>query len=199
MGEKSRAVEDILDRLHETAEQDDEIAVDETMAALGDRGWGPFLFVPAIIEISPLGGIPGLPTFLALIVAIFAVQVAWGREKMWLPTFLGRRKVSSERMRTAVEKVRPVGRWLDRWFHGRLPRLTSDAAVRVAAVVVLLLCLTVPPLEFIPFASTAPMAAIAMFGLALMLGDGLLMALGFALSAIAVAVGLGLWGGGSGF
>jgi hypothetical protein len=197
MGERSRAVEDILDRLHETAEKEGKVSIDDTVSALGDRGWGPFLFVPAIIEISPLGGIPGVPTLLALIIAIFAAQIAWGRERMWLPDLLGRQNVSSERMRKAVEKVRPVGEWLDRWFHGRLPRLTLDRATRVAAVLVLLLCLAVPPLEFLPFASTAPMAAIAMFGLALMLCDGLLMAVGFALSVFALAVGFfGLWGGG---
>lgn len=199
MSEKSRAVEDILDRLHATAEEEGTISIDDMVRALGDRGWGPFLFVPAIIEISPIGGIPGVPTLLALVIGIFAVQIAWGRETMWLPRFLGRRSVSSERMRKSLEKVRPVGKWLDRWFHGRLPQLTSDKATRLAAIVVLLLCLTVPILEFIPFASTAPMAAIALFGLALMLCDGLLMALGFALAAIAGAVGLGLWGsGGSG-
>jgi hypothetical protein len=196
MAEKSRAVEDILDRLHEAAEKEGKVSVDDIVAVLGDRGWGPFLFVPAIIEISPIGGIPGVPSLLALIIAIFAVQIAWGRDNIWLPGFLGRRSVSSERMRKAVEKVRPVGERLDKWFHGRLPQFTSDRATRVAAIVVLLLCLTVPPLELLPFASTAPMAAIATFGLALMLGDGLLMALGFAFSAIAVAVGFGLWGGG---
>jgi hypothetical protein len=60
------------------------------------------------------------------------------------------------------------------------------------------LCLTVPPLEFIPFASTAPMAAIAAFGLAMTLRDGLLMALGFVLSLVAVGVGFGMIGGGGG-
>ena len=199
MSDDSRAVEDILDRLHEIAEKEGTVSIDEMVSALGDRGWGPFLFVPAIIETSPIGGIPGVPSLLALVIAIFAVQIAWGRETMWLPKVLGRRTISSDRMRKAVEKVRPLGGWLDRWFHGRLPHFMSDRATRLAVIVVLLLCVTVPPLELIPFASTAPMAAIAMFGLALMLCDGLLMAFAFMLSALAAAVGLGFWsGGGSG-
>jgi hypothetical protein len=60
------------------------------------------------------------------------------------------------------------------------------------------LCLTVPPLELVPFASTAPMAAIAAFGLGMTLRDGLLMGLGFVLSVVAVAVGFGMLGGGGG-
>src|SRR5690606_13121348 len=167
MGNGSQAVEEILERLHEAAEKEGTVSVNDVVAALGDRGWGPFLFVPAVIEMSPIGGIPGVPTLLATIIAIFAVQIAWGRGHMWLPGFLGRRSVSSDRMRKAIEKVRPVGKWLDRWFHGRLPRLTTDRATRAAAIATLLLCLTVPPLELLPFASTAPMAAIAMFGVGL--------------------------------
>lgn len=178
-----REVEDILDSLHQAAETEGRITVQDTVEALGDRGWGPFLFVPAIIEISPIGGIPGVPTLLATIIAIFAVQIAWGRDHMWLPGILGRRGVSTGRMRYAIDKVRPVGRWLDRWFHGRLPQLTSDRLTRIAAGLVVVLCLSVPPLELFPFASTAPMATIAMFGLGLMFRDGLLMAIGFALAA----------------
>lgn len=192
MAEANHAVEDILDRLHEIAEDKNAVSVGDTVAALGDRGWGPFLFVPALVEISPVGGIPGVPSLLAAIIAIFAAQIAVGRDHMWLPDILKHRHVPGDRMRKAAEKMRPVGAWLDRWFHGRIKWMTNDRMTRVAALVVLVLCLSVPPLELFPFASTGPMAAIACFGLALMLRDGLLMALGFALSAAAVAVGVGV-------
>lgn len=194
VSKKSDAVERILDRLHQTAEAHGRVTVGHMVEALGDRGWGPFLFVPALLEISPIGGIPGVPTLLALIIAIFAAQIAWGRDHMWLPELLRRRSVSGEKMRAAVDKMRPAGRFLDRWFHGRFPSLTSDKATRIAAVVVILLCLTVPPLELLPFASTGPMVAIAAFGLALTMRDGLLMALGFVLSALAVGLGVFLGG-----
>ena len=45
---------------------------------------------------------------------------------------------------------------------------------------------------------TLSMAAIAAFGLAMTLRDGLLMALGFVLSLVAVGVGFGMIGGGGG-
>ena len=60
---------------------------------------------------------------------------------------------------------------------------------KVAAVMILLLCLTVPPLEFLPFASSAPMLAIAAFGLALTVRDGLLMLIATALSVAAIGFG----------
>ena len=59
-----------------------------------------------------------------------------------------------------------------------------------------LLALTVPPLELLPFASSAPMAAIAMFGLALLVHDGALMIAAWLLAGMAVAFGFGLLVGG---
>ncbi len=196
MSGNGSAVEHVLDELRGIADHRKRVSVDDAAAALDERGYGPFLFVPALIEMSPIGGIPGVPTFLALIIVIFATQMALGREHLWLPGLVGRRSVSDDRMRAALDKIAPVARWLDRTFRPRLSALTRPAALRVAALVTVLLCLGVPPLELIPFASTAPMAAIAMFGLAFTLRDGLLMALGYVLSIVAVAVGFGLVAGG---
>jgi hypothetical protein len=198
MGQNQHAVEDILDQLKQEGRDDDRATVGDVTGALGDRGFGPFLFVPALIEISPIGGVPGVPTLLALIIAIFAVQIVMQRDEMWLPGFLEHRSVSGDKLVKASDKLRGIGRWLDRWFHGRLEALTGPKASRIAGVAVLVLCLTVPPLELVPFASTAPMAAIAAFGLGMTLRDGLLMGLGFVLSVVAVAVGFGMLGGGGG-
>lgn len=162
--------------------------------AFGSRSHGPFLLVPALIEVSPIGGIPGLPTALAATIALFAAQLVIGRKHLWLPGFIARRKFKADKVRKGADKLRGVARFLDRWFHGRLPALTKGPFVRAAGVVVILLCLTVPPLELLPFASTAPMAAIAAFGLAMMVRDGVLMLAAFALSGVAAAVGAGLWG-----
>lgn len=196
MGRSSRAVEDILDRLEQEGRDDDRATVGDVTGALGDRGFGPFLFVPALIEISPIGGVPGVPTLLALIIALFAVQIVMQPDEMWLPGFLENRSVSGDKLAKSADKLRGIGRWLDRWFHGRLEALTGPKASRIAGIAVLLLCLTVPPLELVPFASTAPMAAIAAFGLAMTLRDGLLMGLGFVLSLVAAGVGFGMIGGG---
>jgi hypothetical protein len=66
--------------------------------------------------------------------------------------------------------------------------------IRFAAILMIFLCLSVPPLERLPFATTVPMAAIASFGLALTLCDRLLRLLGFLISAVTVVMGFGLLG-----
>lgn len=181
----------ILDRLDDAGSDVERALIGDIVQAFGSRSYGPFLLVPALIEISPLGGIPGLPTVLAAIIVLFAAQMLFGRKHIWLPQFIGRRSVSKDRLKRATQKLRPLAGWLDRWFHGRLEALTKGPFIRLAAAACILLALTVPPLELIPFASTAPMGAIAMFGLALLVRDGVLMIA--AILAAVLAIGVGLW------
>jgi hypothetical protein len=198
MAKEPKSVGDILDRLNELADCSDEVSLGDTTEAFGGRSYGPFLIVPALIDISPVGGVPGLPTVLAAIIILFAIQILLGRKHIWLPGFLARRSVSSKKVRKATDKLRPLAKRLDGWFHGRLEALTQGAFVRVAAVAVILLALTIPPLELLPFATTAPMAAIIAFGLALLVRDGVLMIAGLVLSLLAVGLGFGLMGSSGG-
>ncbi len=194
MAEGDQSVGNVFDHLDESARQRDEVSVDDIVKALGDRSYGPFLIVPALLELSPIGGVPGVPTVLATIIILFAGQMVFGREHFWMPQLLSERSVSANRLKKATQKMRPLVGWLDRWFHGRLPMLTTGPFIRIAAVACIILALTVPPLELIPFASSAPMAAIAMFGLALLVRDGALMIAASLLAAVAVAVVFGMLG-----
>jgi hypothetical protein len=197
MSDQPRSVGETLDRLEEAADRHDPVSMGDAVGAFGNRSYGPFLMVPALLEISPVGMIPGVPTLLSLVIILFAGQMLAGRSRFWLPRFIAERSVSSDKLRKAVEKMRPVGRWMDRIFHGRLTLLTEGPFVRVAAAVCILLALTVPPLELVPFASSAPMAAIALVGLALLVRDGAVMIVAAALMLVAMIAGVG-WLGGSG-
>lgn len=189
MPHKSHAVEDVLDELkHAARSGQSSVSVGDAVEAIGHRGYGPLLFVPALIAITPVGGVPGVPSLMALLIAIFAVQLLIGRDHVAMPAFLERRSVPDGKLRRAVKKLYPLGRWLDRWFPGRLSVLVGPPAHRLVALCSLLLCLAVPPLEVVPFAAAAPMGAIAIFGLAMTLRDGVLIALGFAATIAALAV-----------
>ncbi|RIY01492.1 exopolysaccharide biosynthesis protein [Aureimonas flava] len=182
-----------LDELERVAAEGDAVTLRTIVEAFDARSYGPFLLVPALLEMSPIGGVPGLPTLIASIVVLFAAQILLGRETMWLPGIVGRRSVASAKFLAAVRWLRPGARFMDRWFRGRLTPLTRGPFLKDAAVACILLCLTVPPLELVPFASTAPMAAIAAFGLAILVRDGALMVLAYALTALAFGVGFRLW------
>lgn len=191
-GDTVHSVCDILDMLRKTADRHDRVTIGNVLDAVGDRSYGPALLIPALLEITPIGGIPGVPTFLALFIALVAGQLLVGKEHLWLPGFVQARAVSAEKLHKAADKLDPLARRLDRWFHGRLTRFVKQPWPRIAAASVIVLCMTVPPLEFVPFASTAPMLAIAAFGLALLVRDGLLMLLALGASAAALVLGGGL-------
>ena len=180
---------DIVDALHDAAQEGNPVAVERIVDHFDRRSIGAFIMVPALLELTPVGGIPGVPSVIGVIIAIFAAQILIGREDLWLPGFLGRRKVAADKIDGAAEWLRPVAAWADRHFGRHLTILIDPPAPRIAAVAILLLCLTIPPLELVPFASSLPTVTIAAFGLALFMRDGRLMALAWVVMAAA------LWGG----
>lgn len=175
-------LDEVLRAAHEAGDGSSQVSLRHLLDAVGRRSFGPFLVVISIIGLTPLGGIPGVPTILALMVALVAGQLLFGARQFWLPSWLLERTVSSGKLQKAVDVMRPAVRPVDRIARARLQWLVEPPAVRVAALGCILVCLTVPPLELVPFAGTISWAAIAAFGLALIAYDGVLVlvALGFA-------------------
>lgn len=178
----SRTFEHVFDDIAALGDEQEKVSLADMRDAVGQRGYGPFLFVPAILEVSPVGGIPGVPTLLGLIVAIFALQMLMGRKRFWIPGFLGRRSVKSEKLRKAVDKMRPVLRFLDKVIRPRLTWITKKPFLQVTAALCVLCAAMAPPLELVPFASSLPFGAIALFGLGLTAHDGIVVLLGMALA-----------------
>lgn len=164
----------LLHRMHSLADSSDTLTIHDIREEVGERSFGPFLIIPAIIEISPIGGIPGVPTVIAVIISIFAIQILCGRKHLWLPQAVERRTVDGQKLSAGIAKIEPLSRWVDKAVRPRLEWATNTPYLQGIALLVIALCATVPPLELIPFASTVPMAAIVFLGLALLARDGLL-------------------------
>jgi len=189
---------DVLGELDELAANHDEVRVADVLDDFGARSFGPFIMIPAVLEITPAGGIPGVPTVLALFIALIAVQLLIGRDHVWMPQFVQRRAVGSKKLHKAVGKLKGMANFLDRHSKGRLEGLTKGTAIKLVAAVIIALCCTVPPLEFLPFASTIPMLAIAVLGLALTVRDGALLLGSLLFAGLATALGLATYFGSSG-
>ncbi len=184
----SHDLQAILDDLDDLAGAERTVSIDDVLGRVGSRGQGVTLLLPGLVGVTPIGGIPGVPTLLGVLVALLSVQYLLGRDRPWIPGALGRRSVRDSRITGAVDRLRRPCRWIDRHFGHRLEALTGAAAERAAALLCLVFACLLPPLEVVPFAALLPFAAIALLGLALTLKDGLLMLLAFACSAAA------LWG-----
>lgn len=189
MDHDPESVEEMLGELDELAASHENVCIRDVLDDFGGRSFGPFIMLPALVELSPVGGIPGVPTFLALVIGLTAAQLLLGRDHVWLPQFVQNRSVSGRKLHKAVAKLRGTAHWLDEHSHGRLENLVEGWWIKGAAIAVIVLCCTVPPLEFLPFASSAPMLAIAAFGLALTVRDGLVMMVALVFAAGAVGLG----------
>ena len=198
MSHEPHSMGDVLGELDELAANHDEVRVADVLDDFGARSFGPFIMIPAVLEITPVGGIPGVPTVLALFIALIAVQLLIGRDHVWMPQFVQRRAVGSKKLHKAVGKLKGMANFLDRHSKGRLEGLTKGTAIKLVAAVIIALCCTVPPLEFLPFASTIPMLAIAVLGLALTVRDGALLLGSLLFAGLATALGLATYFGSSG-
>ena len=191
MNDNPQSVADVLEGIEDIAEERREVCIGNLLDTYGNRSFGPLIIMLALLELSPLGGIPGVPSFLAFLIGLVALQLVLGREHVWMPKVIERRTVRSRKLIKAVHKLETVADFIDGLSSRRLQWLTQPPFPRVAGAVVVMLCLTVPPLELLPFASSAPMLAIAIVGLALITRDGLFMLIAFV--ATVAALGVGTW------
>ncbi|MGJ8545741.1 MAG: exopolysaccharide biosynthesis protein [Sulfitobacter sp.] len=188
MTQDTSSLNGVLDALEDQAKSHGTVTVGDVVQALGGRGFGPLLVVAALLVISPLGGVPGFPTAMAVLIGLIAVQMVAQRQHLWLPKILRERGVKGDKLSGAVDKLRGAAGWIDKHFGGRVPRLVEPPMPSIAAALIAVLCLLVPPSEVIPFAALLPMGGIAVLGLALTLRDGVLMGIGIALAVAALVM-----------
>jgi hypothetical protein len=130
--------------------------------------------LPALVVMSPLSIIPGVPTIVGLNTILVAGQVALGRDNIWLPGWLLRRKISGKRAEKFLKYAKPVSKVADDVVKPRATFLTSAPMRRIGAVVCVLVGCILPVLEVIPFTSTWAASIIAVYALAITARDGLL-------------------------
>ena len=142
------------------------VSVGDIWKTIGQRSFGPLLLVCGLVVITPIGGIPSVPTIFGVIVCLIAGQLLLGMSHFWLPGFILRIRTDKSRLTKSVAWSRPVARVVDRILKPRLTRLTTTPANRVIAAVCVALGAIMPPLEIVPMGAAVPSAAITIFGLA---------------------------------
>lgn len=189
-GSRMRSLDDILTTLVEKTDGK-HITLVDALEAVGTRSFGPVVAVIALFATAPTGAVPGMPTLCGVLIVLISGQMAFGRRHPWLPAPLRRLSISHAKLEAAVERSRPVARRLDNWFGRRLTVLASTAMEPFVAATCILLALTMPPLELVPFGCAAPGLAITVLGLSISVRDGVMTLAGFVLCV--GALGLVAW------
>lgn len=180
-------LQQLLDRL-DNAATGERVDVESMMQAVGRSSFGALLLLGGLVTLSPLDIIPGIPTLIALAVLIVCAQLLAGRRHFWLPAWVLRRSIASQRFRHALTWLRKPARFGDRLVRPRLTALTTDAAIKLIAVGCIVVALAMPVMEVVPFSANLAGVALTAFGLAVIAHDGLLALVAFAATAAGVMV-----------
>lgn len=175
-------LEDLLDRLARSG-SGDRVSVADALFVAGERSFGPLLALGGLLGATPLGVVPTLPSVLALVLGLVAAQLLVGMPRVWLPRFLLAASIRRDHLAAAIDRIRPATRRIDRVLRPRLAFLTRGLFARLIALACLALVVAIPPLELLPFMATGPLLALAAFGLAIFLRDGILAIAAFAIAA----------------
>ena len=164
----------LIGELAKAGRDKDEVSLRDLRAIVGRRSFAPLLLTVSLIGFTPLGAIPGVPTILASLIVLIAIQILVGFDSLWLPKFLLNRKINGKKLQQAAKSLQPAARVIDKAIRPRLTFLTDRPFLYVIALICILIALTVPPLELVPFVDLPLWGALAAFSLALAAHDGLL-------------------------
>jgi hypothetical protein len=177
---RSKPLENVLETAIRDCSQD-KVTIGALLDMFGDRSFGPvIMLLGLLVTVPPLGGIPGLPIAVGLIILLFSLQIVFGARHIWMPQFVQEQGIECSKLEKAEDRVKPWLQRIDRMITQRLTWATGKIATYAAAMAVSCLSLLMIPLELVPFAVAAPGSAIVLFGLALVARDGVLMLAGFA-------------------
>src|SRR5690554_8144272 len=116
MAEKLTSLEQLLDRMDEAREGQNTVSLERLMDTIGRRSFGPLLLLIGVILVSPLSGIPGLPSTMGVAVFLLAVQMLFRRKHIWLPKWILRRSINEQKLGKSAEWMRKPARFIDRFL-----------------------------------------------------------------------------------
>lgn len=189
--ERAMKLEQVFEKIGTAPADEGRVQLAAILEILGTRSFGSFLLLAGLVVLLPLiGDIPGVPTLVALVVALVAVQLLMGRDQFWLPQFILKRSVDKGKLHRVLQRAGRYAQRLDRLVKPRLSVFVEDAGRYFIALCSLLIAAMLPPKELVPFSANLAGAALTAFGFALIAKDGLfaLIAFCFTLGGAAAAL-----------
>jgi hypothetical protein len=151
---------------------DEDVSLGFILSALEDRGFGVLIMLFAL----PNAIIPGISFILWAPVVLLALQLALGRQQVWLPEFMGRRRLSAQLFRRIAQQAQKFLAWIEKRSHARWRWLVSGMAARLLAlyIAVVAVFLMAP----VPFGNALPALGISFISVGLIEKDGKAAAIG---------------------
>lgn len=184
--EQIHALSDVLDQL-ETSAGSETVSVQEVVDKLGRKSFASLMLIFSLISASPASAIPGITATVAAIVFLLVGQMIFGRECLWLPRFISRRRMSSAKLCKGIGWLRKPVIFVERYLKARLTFFLHRPWLFLPLGLILLLTLFMPFMELIPTSGSIASIVIALFAAGLLTRDG-----GLVLLSLLVLLGLPL-------
>lgn len=193
--ESARFFELLLQELLDAAEHE-ELTFGGFLERMNHRGLPAVMLVPTLLMLMPFGLFPGSNALIGVIMAFVAAHIALGRKQLWLPGRLRQARMSGRLVRKGLAKLLPLARWLDAHTGRRLALLAEGRlAHHLAGVIMTLLSLVAVAAGLIPGIPTIVSLVVLLLALGLLLRDGVVLAVGYAATALSVWAIIALWPG----
>jgi hypothetical protein len=150
------------------------VTVREVVEELGHKSFASLMLIFSLISTSPASAIPGITAIVAVIVFVLAVQMMLGRECVWLPQFVNRRRISRAKLCKGIGWLRRPVAFVERFLRARLTFLLHRPWLLLPLGLILLLTLFMPFMEVVPTSGSIASAVIAFFAAGLLTRDGAL-------------------------
>jgi hypothetical protein len=163
---KLRTSKLLLDILQQ--HQEEKIALKDILRGMGDRAFGPALFVCAIPEALPIP-IVGFSAIIGIPLMLVSGQLFLGFKRVWLPKRIGNFSFERKFLEKAILKILHYLKKLERIIKPRWQFMSSPLANRLLGL--LLLVLGVVIALPIPFGNFLPAIAIVIISLGIIEKD----------------------------
>jgi hypothetical protein len=184
---RPRQFSDVLERIG--AREGDRLHLGEVVEAFGERAFGAVMLLFAIINMLPWP--PGGTTITGAPLLFLSMELAWGRESLWLPGWIERASVSRKTFRDLSGRFMKLIRFSEHLSRPRLSFLTGPFGQGLIG----LACLFLSIVLVLPVwgGNLIPAVAIGFFALGVMQRDGLAVLLGWLTTAISAAIIVLAW------
>lgn len=158
----------------------DEMTLGSVIDRLEERSFGLVMLLLALVAL-----VPGLSTFVGVLLIVPAVQMILARHSPALPRFVSDRRLPTRQLVALIDRATPVLRTVEKVIRPRWPT-PFEATKRVVGAVILLLGLTmVAP---IPLSHIIPSLAIMLVAVAYLEEDGVMLCVALATSLLSLAI-----------
>ena len=165
--------------------QSERVTFREILVELRHRAVGFALLIFALPCCLPMP--PGIPTVCGIAIVIIAVNLIVGRQRLWLPRAITDKSVSRADLRRMVDRWLPYLERLERVCKPRFPIVTEPfSKILIGVVIFALGFIMILPIPFL--GNMPPGFAASVIAIGMTERDGLVVLIGAAVSAVAIAV-----------